>query len=281
MTGPKIAMLGLGSMNGAILTGLLSSGVSPEQVVATSRSSESAQRRSQHYGVQVLAEENDDAANRTAAAQAEIVFLGVKPYQITDLCAGIKDALKPGAVVVSVAAAVTLEMMEAALAEGQPVIRTMPNTPLSVGAGVVGLSAGTHTSQQQVELVAELLGASGSVHVIPEEQIDALSAIAGSGPAYAFYLAEQMAAAGAELGLDPELAAGLAAETIYGAGKMLLENQGKADAAQLRRNVTSPNGTTEQAISTFDAADMGQTIRAGAAAAAARAAEITGQLRGQ
>lgn len=281
MTGPKIAMLGLGSMNGAILTGLLSSGVSPEQVVATSRSSESAQRRSQQYGVQVLAEENDDAANRTAAAQAEIVFLGVKPYQINDLCAGIKDALKPGAVVVSVAAAVTLEMMEAALAEGQPVIRTMPNTPLSVGAGVVGLSAGTHTSQQQVELVAELLGASGSVHVIPEEQIDALSAIAGSGPAYAFYLAEQMAAAGAELGLDPELAAGLAAETIYGAGKMLLENQGKADAAQLRRNVTSPNGTTEQAISTFDAADMGQTIRAGAAAAAARAAEITGQLRGQ
>ena len=281
MTGFKIAMLGLGSMNGAILAGLLNSGVSPEQVVATSRSSESAQRRSQQYGVQVLAEENDDAANRTAAAQAEIVFLGVKPYQINDLCAGIKDALKPGAVVVSVAAAVTLEMMEAALAEGQPVIRTMPNTPLSVGAGVVGLSAGTHTSQQQVELVAELLGASGSVHVIPEEQIDALSAIAGSGPAYAFYLAEQMAAAGAELGLDPELAAGLAAETIYGAGKMLLENQGKADAAQLRRNVTSPNGTTEQAISTFDAADMGQTIRAGAAAAAARAAEITGQLRGQ
>lgn len=281
MTGPKIAMLGLGSMNGAILAGLLNSGLRPEQVVATSRSAESAQLRSQQYGVQVLAEENDDAANRTAAAQAEIVFLGVKPYQITDLCAGIKDALKPGAVVVSVAAAVTLEMMEAALAEGQPVIRTMPNTPLSVGAGVVGLSAGTHTSQQQVELVAELLGASGSVHVIPEEQIDALSAIAGSGPAYAFYLAEQMAAAGAELGLDPELAAGLAAETIYGAGKMLLENQGKADAAQLRRNVTSPNGTTEQAISTFDAADMGQTIRAGAAAAAARAAEITGQLRGQ
>lgn len=277
----KIAMLGLGSMNGAILAGLLNSGVRPQDVVATSRSAESAQRRAQQYGVEILAEEDDDAANHTATAQADIVFLGVKPYQITDLCAGIKDALKPTAVVVSVAAAVTIEMMEAALAEGQPVIRTMPNTPLSVGAGVVGLSPGRHTSQQQVEQVAELLGASGSVHVLPEEQIDALSAIAGSGPAYAFYLAEHMAAAGAELGLDPELAAHLAAETVYGAGKMLQANQGKADAAQLRRNVTSPNGTTEQAISTFDAADMGQSIRSGAAAAAARAAEITRQLKSQ
>lgn len=275
----KIAMLGLGSMNGAILAGLLGSGVHAEDVVGTSRSAESAQKRSEQYGVPMLAEEHDNAANTKAAAQADVVFLGVKPHQIVDLCAEIKDALRPETVVVSVAAAVTIDMMESALAPGQPVIRTMPNTPMSVGEGVVGLAAGSAVSQQQTETVAELLRASGSVHVLDETQIEALTGVAGSGPAYAFYLAEHMAAAGVEMGLDPELAADLAAQTVYGAGKMLVENRGENDAAQLRRNVSSPNGTTQQAIETFDAAQMGATIRAGAKASSSRAAEITQQLQ--
>ncbi|TLP95822.1 pyrroline-5-carboxylate reductase [Nesterenkonia salmonea] len=276
----KIAMLGLGSMNGAILAGLLGSGVPAENVIGTARSAESAQKRSEQYGVPMVAEEHDGAANTTAAAQADVVFLGVKPHQIVDLCREIKDALKPETVVVSVAAAVTIDMMESALAEGQPVIRTMPNTPMSVGEGVVGLAAGSHVSQEQTQTVAELLGASGSVHVLTEDQIDALTGVAGSGPAYAFYLAEHMAAAGVEMGLDPQIAADLAAQTLYGAGKMLVENRGQNDAAQLRRNVTSPNGTTQKAIETFDAADMDATIRAGAKASSSRAAEITHQLRG-
>ncbi|WP_300344454.1 pyrroline-5-carboxylate reductase [Nesterenkonia sp.] len=273
-------MLGLGSMNGAILSGLLTGGVEADRVVATARSSASARRSAEQYGVQVLAEEESTGANAEAAGKADVIFLGVKPPQIVDLCHQIASSLKPSAVVVSVAAAVTVEMMEEALPAGQPVIRTMPNTPLSVGAGVVGLVPGTHTSQEQVESVAELLGTSGAVHVLDEEQIDALTGVAGSGPAYAFYLAEHMAAAGVEMGLDPELAADLAAQTIYGAGKMLVENRGENDAAQLRRDVTSPRGTTSRAIETFDAAEMGRTIRQGAQASAARAAEITRQLRG-
>ncbi len=280
----KIAMLGLGSMNGAILSGFLGAGTAPEDVIATSRSAASAQRRSEQHGITVLSEEEDPAANRTAAAQADVVFLGVKPPQITGLCAEIREALKPDVVVVSVAAAVTLEMMEAELNPGQPVIRTMPNTPLSVGLGVVALAPGTHCSREQTEQVAELLGSSGAVHVLPEEQIDALTGVAGSGPAYAFYLAEHMAAAGVEMGLDPELAADLAAQTLYGAGRMLVENSAAhsatpADAAQLRRNVTSPNGTTQQAIETFDARGMAEAIRAGAKASSSRAAEITEQLK--
>ncbi|WP_258934416.1 hypothetical protein [Nesterenkonia pannonica] len=155
----------------------------------------------------------------------------------------------------------------------------MPNTPLSVGAGVVGLAPGDHATQEQTETVAELLSAAYRVHILDEPQIDALTGVAGSGPAYAFYLAEHMAAAGVEMGLDPDLAAALAAQTLYGAGTMLVENLGVLDAAQLRRNVTSPNGTTEQAIRTFDEADMGHTIRAGAKASSERAAEISQSLR--
>lgn len=275
-----IAMLGLGSMNGAILAGLLAGGVPAENVVATARSAASAQQRSHQYGVRVLSEEADGAANITAVTDADVVLLGVKPHQITDVCEQIKDALRPDAVVVSVAAAVTVQMMESRMEPGQPVVRAMPNTPMSVGAGVVGIAVGAHVSQDQTETVAQLLGSSGSVHVLDEAQIDALTAVAGSGPAYAFYLAEHMAAAGVEMGLSPELAADLAAQTIYGAGKMLVENRGTADAAQLRTNVTSPNGTTQKALETFDAHGMAEAITAGAKASAARAAEITEQLRG-
>ena len=276
----KIAMLGLGSMNGAILAGLLAGGVPAENVVATSRSAASAQQRADQYGIRVLAQEDDDAANTAAVAEADVVFLGVKPHQIVQLCQEIRDAVEPDAVVVSVAAAVTLDMMGAALRKGQPVVRSMPNTPLSVGAGAVGLAAGAHVSQQQTETVAQLLGTSGVVHVLKEEQIDALTGVAGSGPAYVFYLAEHMAAAGVEMGMSPELAGDLAAQTIYGAGRMLVENRGTADATQLRTNVTSPNGTTQKALETFDAHGMAEAIAAGVRASASRATEITEQLRG-
>ena len=276
----KIAMVGLGSMNGAILAGLLGGGVAPEDVVATSSSAASAQQRAAQYGIRVLAQEDDESANVKAVAEADVVFLGVKPHQIVQLCHQIRDAVRPEAVVVSVAAAVTLDMMEAALRPDQPVLRSMPNTPLSVGAGVVGLAAGAHVSQQQTETVAELLGSSGVVHVLEEEQIDALTGVAGSGPAYVFYLAEHMAAAGVQQGLDPQLAADLAAQTIYGAGKMLISHRGSADASQLRTGVSSPNGTTQRAIETFDAQQMDEAIAAGVRASAARAAEITDQLRG-
>lgn len=280
-TAPQIAMLGLGSMNGAILAGLLSSSVEPGQVRATTRSADTAARRAQQYGITVLAEQDDPAANRSAAAGADIIFLGVKPHGIVALAEEIASTLKPGAVVVSVAAAISVDMIEAALPQGQPVIRSMPNTPLSVGLGVVGLVPGTHVGRQDTETVAQLLGASGAVHVIEESQIDALTGISGSGPAYAFYLAEQMTEAGVKLGLERALAADLAAQTIYGAGKMLVENQaaGTADAAELRRAVCSPNGTTERAIDAFDEHGLPAAVAAAVSASAHRSAEITDELR--
>lgn len=276
----RIAMIGLGSMNGAILAGFLDSGVDPDLVTGTARSAGSAQERAQQYGITVLAEEDDPQANERAAADADVIMLGVKPPQIVSVCQQLRDVITPDAVVVSVAAAVTVEMMESALRPGQPVIRTMPNTPLSVGAGVVGMTPGHAVTEQQTSMVSELLSGAGAVHVIEEAQINALTAVAGSGPAYAFYLAEHMAAAGVELGLDEELAADLAAQTVYGAGLMLVRQRGAQDAAELRRRVTSPNGTTHQAIETFNAHGMDDAIRTGAKASAARAAEITDQLRG-
>lgn len=276
---PRVAMLGLGSMNGAILAGLLASSVQPEDVVATTRSTATAQARAQEHGVTVLAEAEDPQANQIAAGQADIIFLGVKPHGIVDLAGSIADSLKPDAVVVSVAAAISVEMLQGALGQGQPVIRSMPNTPLSVGLGVVGLVPGTHASESDTRRVQDLLAACGTVHVIEESQIDALTGISGSGPAYAFYLAEQMAEAGVRLGLDPALAADLAAQTVYGAGKMLVSGDGTADAAALRKAVCSPNGTTERAIDAFDEHGFPAAVAAAVTASATRSAEITDELR--
>lgn len=272
----RIAFLGAGNMNGAILRGILAAGEEASALVATVRGADKAQALRAETGIEVLAGADTPDANRAAAAGADIVFLGVKPIGIQDLCREIAGALRPDAVVVSVAAAVTIAQIEGALAAGQPVVRSMPNTPLMVGRGAVGLSAGSTATEAQVEEVVALLEASGLVRVVPEEQLDAVSAISGSGPAYAFYLAEAMARAGVELGLPADLARDLARATVAGAGAMLADPE--ADPAALRKAVTSPNGTTERAIAAFDEAGLPDIVARGARAAAERAAEISRSL---
>lgn len=273
----RIAFLGCGSMNEAILGGLIDGGVDPADIVATVRRAERAAELAQrHHGITAIAGEEEPDNNKQAATGSGVVILGVKPAGIADLAREISESLSPDTIVISVAAAVSLAQLEAALPAGQPVIRTMPNTPAKLGRGVVSVSPGTNCSAGQLQRAKDILAAAGTVVEIPEDQVDALSAISGSGPAYAFYLAEAMAEAGAQLGLDPELSLLLARETVAGAGFMLAEPG--ADPSALRKAVTSPNGTTERAIATFDERGLPAIIADGARAAAARAAEITRQL---
>lgn len=273
----RIAFLGCGSMNEAILSGLLEAGTDPADVVATvRRAGRAAELAERHHGVTAIAGEEEPDNNKQATKGSGVVILGVKPVGILDLAREISRSLSPTAVVVSVAAAVSIAQLEAALPAGQPVIRAMPNTPAKLGRGVVSVSPGTHCTPEQLQKVKDVLRGAGTVVEVPEEQVDAVSAISGSGPAYAFYLAEAMAAAGRELGLDPELSVLLARETVAGAGFMLAEPG--ADPTALRKAVTSPNGTTERAIATFDQRGLPAIIVAGARAATERAAEITRQL---
>ncbi|CBT76693.1 pyrroline-5-carboxylate reductase [Glutamicibacter arilaitensis] len=271
----SLSFLGAGSMNGAILRGIIASGHDPQLITATVRSDNRAAEL-RELGINVLVNEQDPEANKKAAASADIIFLGVKPVGITQMCEEISPSLDASKVVVSVAAAITLSSMQAHLPADQPVIRSMPNTPLMVGAGVVGISPAASVSEVQTKLVIELLSGSGDVHVIDEEQQNALSAISGSGPAYAFYLAEAMANAGVAMGLDEKLSIALARATVAGAGKMLADPE--ANPAALRKAVTSPKGTTEQAIATFDEQGIPKIIAAGTQAAAARAAQLSAEL---
>jgi pyrroline-5-carboxylate reductase len=272
----KIAFLGCGSMNEAIMAGLLAAGIPKTDITATVRRRERAEELAKRYGVTVMATGEEDDANQQAVRGASLVIIGVKPVGVTALSQEIAAFLGRSAVVVSVAAAVSIEQIERALPEGQPVIRTMPNTPSRLGRGVVSVSGGTSASREQIDKVKALFSSLGLVVEVPEEQVDAVSAVSGSGPAYAFYLAEAMADAGARLGLDPELALMLARETVVGAGYMLAEPG--ADPVALRRAVTSPNGTTERAIATFDERGLPGIIADGARAAAERSKDITREL---
>lgn len=263
-------------MNEAILAGMLAAGTDPADIVATVRRAVRAAELAQRHGVMAIAGEEEPENNKLAAKGSSMVILGVKPVGIADLLREISSSLAPDTIVLSVAAAVSIAQIEALLPAGQPVIRTMPNTPAKLGRGVVSVSPGTHCTPEQLQKAKDVLAAAGTVVEIPEDQVDALSAISGSGPAYAFYLAEAMAAAGVELGLDPELSLLLARETVAGAGFMLAEPG--ADPTALRIAVTSPNGTTERAIAAFNDGGIPAIIADGARAAAARAAEITQQL---
>ena len=200
------------------------------------------------------------------------MVVAVKPAMVPDLLREIADSLEPGTVVVSVAAGVTVATFESLLPESVAVIRSMPNTPAVVGRAVTGVSAGTRSSDADLALAVSLFETVGEVLVVPESQLDALSTISGSGPAYVFYLIEQLTAAAVDKGFTPEQAAVMVQGTFRGASE-LLASSGE-DPAELRRRVTSPKGTTERAIAVLEASDLKQVFDTATDAALARAREL-------
>lgn len=276
---PRIAFLGTGSMNGAIASGLLAGGANPADIRATVGSASSVQPLRQKLGegaeaVTVYALEENENANREAVRDADLVLLGVKPYAILELAREVAPALKSDAVVVSVAAGITLDALQVALPEGQPAVRCMPNTPSRVGKGVLAISTGSTVTGAMKDQVRAVLESAGTVIEVAEEQMGAVTAVSGSGPAYAFLLAETMAAAGQKLGLDEQTATALAAATVAGAGVLLDRDPNPAD---LRRAVTSLGGTTEQAIKTYTEGGLFDLTEAAMSACVRRNDEMTAE----
>lgn len=275
---PSIAILGAGSMGGAILAGLVADG-SAASLMATNRSRAKAEAAAAP-GVRSIALEDEPGGNVDAASQADVVVVGVKPYMVADLLTEIGPSLRPGAIVVSLAVGTTCAAMEALLPESVAALRAMPNTPTHVGRGVTGVAGGSRATAEQVALAASVFAVVGEVLVVDEAQIDALSTISGSGPAYVFLLIEALTGAAERMGFAPEQAATMVQETFAGASALLADAQEREpgiEPAELRRRVTSPKGTTEQAIGVLQGADLGGLFDRAAAAAAARAAEIAAE----
>ena len=268
---PRTALLGVGSMSGAVLDGLLAAGLDPATVTLTTKSEASAAAQRER-GLDATASDTDPDANRSAVRGAALVVVGVKPYMIADLLDEVADDLEPGAVLVSVAVGTTTASMETRVPDGVRVVRALPNTPIGVGHGVTGISAGTSADAEAVALASSVFTASGEVIEVPESQLDALSAVSGSGPAYVFLLVEQWQRAAEELGFTHEQAATMVQGTVRGAVE-LLERSGR-EPADLRRAVTSPKGTTERAVAVLQDADLADTLLRASRAAIARAEEI-------
>lgn len=267
---PPIAILGAGSMGGAILQGLVRSGEA-SRLTVTNRTAASAAAAALP-GVTSIALEEAPDGNLTAAESADIVLIGVKPVMVPDLLREIAPALRPGTIVVSLAAGVTIATFESIVGDAVPVVRSMPNTPAVVGKAVTGIAAGTTASADDVAVVRRLFETCGSVIELAEDRIDALSTISGSGPAYVFLLIEELTEAARGKGFSEDDARLMAEQTFIGAAALL--DATREDPAELRRRVTSPKGTTERAIAVLQGANLSGLFAEATDAALARAREL-------
>lgn len=263
---PRAAVLGGGVMGEALVTALLAAGWTADEVDVTERSAVRATELSGRYGVRAA------DPNRKAAGRAELVLVAVKPQVVPEVLAEIAPGLRPGTLVVSVAAGVPLAVYEHTLPEGTAVVRVMPNTPVLIGKGASAIAGGAHATDVHLDLVERVLAATGLVVRVAEKDLDAVTAVSGSGPAYAFYLMDAMAEAGVLLGLSRDLATRLAVATVEGSAA--LAAQTGDHPVVLRERVSSPGGTTVAAVAELDA----HAVRAGVVAAARAARDRSAEL---
>ncbi|MDO3394465.1 pyrroline-5-carboxylate reductase [Nocardioides sp. SOB44] len=235
----QTAILGAGVMGEALLSGLVRAGRRVDRLMVGEKRPERAHELEERYGVAVL-------DNRSAAAKADTIALVVKPQDMADLLEEIAPVLRPGVLLVSLAAGITTAYIESRVPEGVAVVRVMPNTPALVDEGMTAISPGSHSSEADLAEVETLMSSVGKVLRIPERQQDAVTAISGSGPAYIFFVVESMIEAGVHLGLPRATATDLVIQTLVGSGKMLRETG--THPTVLREQVTSPGGTTASAL---------------------------------
>jgi pyrroline-5-carboxylate reductase len=270
MSKTRIAFIGAGNMAASLIGGLRAKGLDAAQIRASDPGAETRAKVQAEHGVEVFAD------NADAIQDADVVVLAVKPQAMKAVCEAIRPSLKPNQLVVSIAAGITCASMNNWLG-AQPIVRCMPNTPALLRQGVSGLFATAEVNAEQRQQAEELLSAVGiALWLNEEQQLDAVTAVSGSGPAYFFLLIEAMTAAGVKLGLPADIAAQLTLQTALGAAHMAVSSD--VDAAELRRRVTSPAGTTEAAIKSFQANGFEALVEKALGAAAHRSAEMAEQL---
>ncbi len=237
----RVAVLGAGKMGGILLQAFLKQNLfAPDQIRATVGHAERALALSTQWGVDVGTD------NLEAARNSDLILVGVKPFQVPELLAQIKPALTPEKTIVSFAASVKTSAIEEAAGMGIAVIRAMPNTPSALGAGAAGLCKGRFVKPEQMELALRIFETVGRTVVVDEKHMDAVTGLSASGPAYIYIIIEALAEAGVKVGLPRDTATQLAAQTVFGAGKMVLETG--YHPALLKDAVTTPAGCTIDGI---------------------------------
>ncbi|MET0385977.1 MAG: pyrroline-5-carboxylate reductase [Polyangiales bacterium] len=261
----SFAFIGGGNMAGALIHGLIETGTArAEQVLVSDVRPEGLAQLHQRYGVRTSTDNRE-------ACRSDVVILSVKPQIFPALLPDIAPHLGASSLVISIAAGVPLAAIEAQLPAAR-VVRAMPNTPALASAGATALAGGVRASTADLALASAIFASVGEVVTVTDAQMDAVTALSGSGPAYVFLLVESLATAGAQLGLPPEVAAQLAAQTVYGAGKLLHESSDTP--SELRRKVTSPGGTTAAGLQALEQHGFPAAVAACLDAACRRGGEL-------
>jgi pyrroline-5-carboxylate reductase len=247
--GVNLCFYGAGSMAEAILRGLVEAKLTDSKNI-TVMNRQNADRLLQLENQYGIIPAISEASKNAALSSADVIILGMKPKDSANAIKALQQILRPGQLLISVIAGLSISTIHQLLGRSQPVARTMPNTSSTIGLGATGISYSESVTSEQRELALAMFNAVGITAVVDEPLIEAVNGVSGSGPAYVYYLMEAMIDAGVQLGLTPEAAKALTVQTVRGAAQMVYltgENPG-----DLRRKVTSPNGTTQAAIETLD-----------------------------
>jgi len=275
LAGRKLCFCGAGSMAEAIVRGLLAAGLSrPEDITMLNRSN--ADRLAELYARYRVNIAADEAAREQAMRGADILFLCMKPKDAAGALRRLSPFVRDGQLLISVIAGLSIDAIGKLVGRRLPIARTMPNTSSTIGLGATGISFSGEVSDEQRETVLRMFEAVGVARVVDESLIDAVTALSGSGPAYLYYMMEAMTDAAVALGIPADTARELTVQTVLGAAKMVLETG--EEPAVLRRKVTSPGGTTQAAIETFERLDFRRAVERAMRRAAERAAELGADL---
>ncbi|MGD8317682.1 MAG: pyrroline-5-carboxylate reductase [Myxococcales bacterium] len=262
-----IGFIGAGNMASAIIRGLVNTGtLGAERILAADPDAERLQRLESEIGIRVSAD------NAHVVRESDVVVLATKPQTFPQVLPVVSAALTADTLVISIAAGISTRLIERAFPRGMRVVRTMPNTPALVGAGATAIAGGKHATDADLDLAQTLFQSVGIAVRVPEAQIDAVTGLSGSGPAYVFAMIEALRDAGAAEGLPEDTALRLAAQTVLGAARLLLEEREPPEV--LRQRVTSPGGTTRAGLDALDAAGFADGLRAAVRAATRRSVEL-------
>lgn len=265
----KLALIGAGNMAEALTRGLLHARhLQPEQIIATGPRAERLQYLEKTYGIKTTHD------NSAAVRDAQIVLLAVKPQIMDTVLRQIADFVPSHALVISIAAGISTELVQSILSQGTRICRAMPNTPAVVGAGATAIALGRHATSQDLELVKKIFLAVGTVTVVDENLIDAVTGLSGSGPAYVFMIIEALSDAGVKVGLPRYQAQALAAQTVLGSAQLLLETG--EHPGVLKDRVTSPGGTAIAGLHTLEEGGLRTTLINAVVAATERARQLGG-----
>ncbi len=266
----QITFIGAGNMASSLIGGLCQQGVAPAQIRASDPGVAQLEILSNAYAIQTFTD------NSLAVRDADVIVLAVKPQIMRQVCEQLAAVVTSKQLIISIAAGITCSSLSEWLGVNS-IVRCMPNTPSLIQQGASGLYATEQVSPSQRQQAEQLLSAVGlALWLEQESMIDAVTAVSGSGPAYFFLLIEAMTHAGVQLGLSAEIATQLAKQTAKGAA--LMAAQSSLDATQLRQQVTSPNGTTAAAISTFQQGGFNELVERALRSAATRSEELAQQL---